>query len=139
MMKRLCVLAVLAFLLVSPLAAQKANAPKHVAIRAGRVIDGLGGAPLVNAIILVEDERITAVGQGLAIPKDAEIIDLSKSTVLPGLIDCHTHITMQPSDYYEDLFRRSPIDAAVMAHLYAKRTLEAGFTQGKGKVAPRWW
>jgi imidazolonepropionase-like amidohydrolase len=135
-MKRLCLLAALACLLVSPLVAQKATTPKHVAIRAGRVIDGLGGAPLVNAIILIEDDRITAVGAGLTIPKDAEVIDLSRSTVLPGLIDAHTHITGQPSDYYEDLFRQSPIDTAVMAHVYAKRTLEAGFTAVRDVGAP---
>ena len=48
--------------------------------------------------------------------------------MLPGLIDCHTHLTQQSGDYYESLFRRSPIDSAVVAHVYARRTLEAGFT-----------
>jgi imidazolonepropionase-like amidohydrolase len=101
---------------------------KVVAIRAGQLIDGLGGAPITGAVVLIENETIKEVGPNVSIPADAEIIDLSKSTVLPGLIDCHTHITMQPSDYYERLFRRSPIDVAVMAHIYARQTLEAGFT-----------
>ena len=108
--------------------AQQADTTSRIAIRAGRLIDGSGGPPIANAIILIEGERITAVGPGLAIPPNARVIDLSHSTVLPGFIDCHTHVTSQPSDYYTDIFRRSPIDIAITAHLYAKRTLEAGFT-----------
>ncbi len=102
--------------------------PRIVAVRAGRLIDGRGGAPVANAVILIEGDRITAVGSDLPIPTGAEIVDLSGKTVLPGLIDCHTHITQQSGDYYEDLFRRSPIDLAIVAHVYARRTLEAGFT-----------
>jgi imidazolonepropionase-like amidohydrolase len=106
-----------------------ASAPAtRVAIRAGRLIDGLGGAPMTDAVILVENDRITAVGQGLAIPTGARVIDLSRATVLPGFIDAHTHVTSQPENYMEDLFRKSPIDVAVSAHVYARRTLDAGFT-----------
>ena len=118
-------------LTLQPLAAAEpapARPPRIVAVRAGRLIDGRGGAPIRDAVILIQGDRITAVGPGLAIPAGAEIVDLSKKTVLPGLIDCHTHITNQSGNYYEDLFRRSPIDAAVVAHVYARRTLEAGFT-----------
>ena len=100
----------------------------RVAIRAGRLIDGLGGAPVTDAVILVENDRITAVGPGLAIPAGARVIDLSHATVLPGFIDAHTHVTSQPENYMEDLFRKSPIDVAVSAHVYARRTLDAGFT-----------
>jgi imidazolonepropionase-like amidohydrolase len=114
--------------LTSGSAQQTDSTPAHVAIRAGRLIDGRGGPPVANAIILIDGDRITAVGPGLAIPAGARVIDLSRYTVLPGLIDAHTHVTSQPRDYYEDLFRRSPIDVAVNAHVYAKRTLEAGFT-----------
>ncbi len=103
-------------------------AAARVAIRAGRLIDGLGGAPITDVVILVEGERITAVGKGLAIPSGARVIDLSHSTVLPGFIDAHTHVTSQPENYLEDLFRKSPIDVAVTAHVYARRTLDAGFT-----------
>jgi imidazolonepropionase-like amidohydrolase len=118
-------------LTLQPLAAAEpapAQPPRIVAVRAGRLIDGRGGAPVRDAVILIQGDRITAVGPGLAIPAGAEVVDLSKKTVLPGLIDCHTHITNQSGNYYEDLFRRSPIDAAVVAHVYARRTLEAGFT-----------
>src|SRR6266545_2380439 len=102
--------------------------PHRLAVRAGRLIDGTGAAPVRDAVILIEADRITAVGPGLAIPPGTEVIDLSHSTVLPGLIDCHTHITSQSGNYYEDIFRKSPIDVAVITHVYARRTLEAGFT-----------
>ena len=104
------------------------TAPTRVAIRAGRLVDGQGGAPMTDAVILVENDRITAVGRGLAIPAGTKVIDLGRSTVLPGFIDAHTHVTSQPENYMEDLFRKSPIDVAVSAHIYARRTLLAGFT-----------
>jgi imidazolonepropionase-like amidohydrolase len=103
--------------------------PVHLAIRAARLIDGRGGTPIQNAVVLVDSSRITAVGANLPIPSGTTVIDLGKATVLPGLIDCHTHITGgDPGDYYETLFRRSPIDYAVASPTFARRTLEAGFT-----------
>src|SRR5215218_11489811 len=94
-------------------AQQTDSTPAHVAIRAGRLIDGRGGPPVANAIILIDGDKITSVAPGLAIPANARVIDLSRYTVLPGFIDAHTHVTTQPRDYYEDLFRRSPIDVAI--------------------------
>ena len=112
------------------IAAGQTPAPKTVVVvKAARLIDGQGGAPIENAVVIVEDDRLARVGAGLPVPPGAEVIDLGRATLLPGLIDCHTHLTGQPGDnYYEDIFRRSAIDAAVVAHVYAKRTLEAGFT-----------
>ena len=103
-----------------------------VLVRAGRLIAVRGGTVLTNQAILIEGDRITEVGAADAVaghaPRDARVIDLRNATVLPGLIDCHTHITSEPGDYYKQLFRMSAIDEAVRAHLYAKRTLDAGFT-----------
>lgn len=106
-----------------------APAPATTAIRAGRLVDVVAGKLLTNQIILVSGDKITAVGPNLAIPAGATVVDLSNSTVLPGLMDCHTHLSGEPGDnYYEDIFRKSPIDRAVVAPVYAARTLQAGFT-----------
>lgn len=101
-------------------------------IKAGKLLDVKTGKILYSQGIIIEEERIKQVGSinelSNKIPEDADIIDLSNAIVLPGLIDCHTHLTFQSGDYYENLFRKSPIDRAVVAHVFAKRTLEAGFT-----------
>lgn len=118
--------------------AKPAPAPKVVAIRAAKLIDPKNGSTIANPVVIIEDDKVKAVGAGLPIPSGAELIDLKTATLLPGLIDCHTHITGQPTDYYEDIFRRSPIDYAVIAHLYAKRTLDAGFTTVRDVGAPEY-
>jgi imidazolonepropionase-like amidohydrolase len=126
-MSRAIAIAALVWTSAAP-AQQSDTTAKRIAVRAARLIDGKGGPPIANAVILIDGERITAVGAGLAIPRDARVIDLGSATVLPGFIDAHTHVTSQPQNYYEDIFRKSPIDVAILAHLYARRTLEAGFT-----------
>ncbi|MBI3004347.1 MAG: amidohydrolase family protein [Ignavibacteriales bacterium] len=103
--------------------------PSIVAVKAGRFIDVVNGKVLEKQIILIEGEKIKVVGVdgSVQIPIGATVIDLSDATVMPGFIDCHTHIVLQ-LERYDDRFRKSPIDAAVSAHIFAKRTLEAGFT-----------
>lgn len=133
-MKKLTVIGVLMTVVLASLVTvsarwqDKPTTPRHVAIKAGAMLDPATGGVTRNPVILIEGERIVQAGTGLAIPQGAEVIDLADATVLPGLIDCHTHITSQPSNYYEDLFRKSAIDVAVTAHVFARRTLEAGFT-----------
>jgi imidazolonepropionase-like amidohydrolase len=132
-MRTICLLAA-TLLLHLPAQAQEARtadsaAKARVAVRAARLIDGRGKAPLANAVVLIEGDRITAVGPNLPIPAGTKVIDLGSATLLPGLIDCHTHLSSgDPGNYYERIFRESPIDVAVVAHVYARRTLEAGFT-----------
>jgi len=100
-------------------------------IKAGHLLDVVSGKLLDNQLIFIDRDTISRVGAAasLTIPAAARVIDLSSCTVLPGLIDCHTHLTAQHGDnYYDDIFRKTPIDYAIVAHLYARRTLEAGFT-----------
>ncbi len=116
----------LGFFIASLSQAQEASI---TAIKAGKLIDVENGKLISNQIILIRHDSIISVGANITIPKNATVIDLSSYTVLPGLIDCHTHITGQPGgDYYAAIFRQTPVDVAVTAHIYAKRTLEAGFT-----------
>ncbi|HYL21512.1 MAG TPA: amidohydrolase family protein [Gemmatimonadales bacterium] len=112
----------------------------QVLVRAGRLVATRTGTVLTNQAILIEGDRIKEVGPVDAVAghatRDARVIDLRNATVLPGLIDCHTHITSDPGDYYQQLFRMSVIDEAVRAHIYAKRTLDAGFTTVRKVGAP---
>jgi len=124
--------ALLLLLIASASSALAQVAPKRVAIRAGRLIDGKGGAPVVNALILIEGDKITSVTPGGAPPAGVDVIDLSKSTVLPGLIDTHTHILLQgditAADYDEQLLKQSIPYRAVLAARNARLALDHGFT-----------
>lgn len=103
-----------------------------VAVKIGRLIAPESAGVLTQQLLVIEGDRVKAIGPAAAlqssVPATATLIDLSDFTVLPGLIDCHTHVVSQPEDYYADRFRKSPIDLAVSAHVYARRTVEAGFT-----------
>jgi imidazolonepropionase-like amidohydrolase len=113
---------------VAALAAGPASAETLV-IRCGRLIDGRSDAPLGGAVILIEGERITAVGRELKPPAGARVIDLSNYTVLPGLIDTHTHVCLTP-DYSRNnpvLTKAVAFRALEGAHA-ARRSLESGFT-----------
>jgi imidazolonepropionase-like amidohydrolase len=112
----------------TPSGQQPASAARRVAVRAAHLVDPASGQRTDDVVVLIEGDRVAQVGSRLAIPSGVETIDLGRATLLPGLIDVHTHLTTQSEEYYADTFRRSPIDAAVRAPTYAGRTLAAGFT-----------
>jgi imidazolonepropionase-like amidohydrolase len=128
-MKHCRLLIALIFLLcrLNLLWAQAVPASKTVAIRAGRVLDVRTGKTLANQIIIIQDDKIASVGSGTQIPAGAQVIDLSSATVLPGLIDAHTHITMTTNFGYSRLGISIPRQALNGAR-NAQVTLDAGFT-----------
>jgi imidazolonepropionase-like amidohydrolase len=111
------------------LAAGAAEA-KDVVIHAGRLIDGVAKTERQNVSILIHDDRVTAVQDGFVAPQGAEVIDLSHKTVLPGMIDCHVHITQtwHAGDPIRLAVTRTDEDDAVEATVSARNTLLAGFT-----------
>jgi imidazolonepropionase-like amidohydrolase len=104
--------------------------PAKIAVKAGHLLDVKSGRYLENQVILIEGDRIQTVGAAaeVQIPSDAKVVDLSNRTVLPGLIDCHTHLTMSPFlGAYRALSVSVPREALLGAR-NARVTLEAGFT-----------
>jgi imidazolonepropionase-like amidohydrolase len=103
-------------------------------IRAGTLIDGVGQTPRKNQLVFVRGERIEKVAEaGAAIPEDAKVIDLSNATVLPGLIDSHTHIFLWGEDpakggYDANILKAGIALRAARATVAARRALEQGFT-----------
>ena len=96
---------------------------------AGRLIDSVSAQPRGPATISIAGDRIVRVQDGILSVPGAEVIDLRSATVLPGFIDCHTHITGEgTSDAIVKAVTLGDVDAAVRSTAYAKRTLEAGFT-----------
>jgi imidazolonepropionase-like amidohydrolase len=107
-----------------------------LAIKAGRVVDPSAGTVSYDQVILVENGRIREIGANVKIPEGVTIIDLSKSTVMPGLMDAHTHICANISKYADflgmdflDLVLLNPDGyRAIQGAVHAKQMLEAGFT-----------
>ena len=100
------------------------------AIKAGSLIDPDGGTALIDQVILIRANKIEAVGRGLAIPPGATIIDLSNMTVLPGLIDCHTHLADGAHGGGDPISQMTKSASRVVLESVpnARVTLEAGFT-----------
>src|SRR6202167_4150533 len=134
-MRHLCLLAVSMLCVAPSLAQRQQQAPQSqekILIKAGKLVDVRACKVLTNQNILVEGDRITQVGPNVAAPVGARTIDLSNATVLPGLIDNHTHVLLQAhptqSDYDEQLIKESIAYRAIRATVSANIALNNGFT-----------
>ena len=113
-------------------------APTPVVVKAARLVDGRAGAPLAPAMVRVEGDRIAEVGVRLAVPPGARVVDLGDVTLLPGLIDLHTHLTDKAGVHWEEaLVTTTPGQAALWGAVNARTTLLAGFTTCRD-MGPTW-
>lgn len=107
-------------------------------VRAARLIDGTGAAPIAPGMVRIEGDRIAAMGTSLAIPPGATVVDLGDATLLPGLIDLHTHLTGDERVHWEDaLVKTTPAHDALWGARNARVTLMAGFTTCRD-MGPNW-
>lgn len=121
---------ILSFLAVPALAQEQ---PAVHVLRAARLIDGTGAAPIADAIVIVEGNRITAAGRAasITIPRGARVIDLGDATLLPGLIDAHTHLVgriLGDPEVFTAVVRDFRAFGAILGVANAEKTLRSGFT-----------
>jgi len=122
------------FLMPQSASAQKneAAAEQTTYVLCGRLIDGTNSQGRTNVTIVVKNDRIAEVQNGSARPSSGQVLDLSKETCLPGLIDTHTHVLLQgdvtAADYDEQLLKQSTEYRAILATVNVRRALEYGFT-----------
>jgi imidazolonepropionase-like amidohydrolase len=125
---------ILAALLSAALAAPPtADDDAHVVLRAARLLDGTGGPAVENGVVVVKGSRIEAVGPAdrVALPEGARTIDLGDATLLPGFIDCHTHLAgrVLGDPKGENAAVRDPeVLGAILGVAHCRKTLDAGFT-----------
>jgi imidazolonepropionase-like amidohydrolase len=126
---RLKAVCFLLFLLVIFMPSAIAQTARHVAIHAGRVLEVKSGKMLSDQMLLTEDGKILSISSAAdaKVPSDALRVDLPNATVLPGFIDAHTHLTMDPKFGYETLALSTSRQALIGAK-NARLTLLAGFT-----------
>jgi imidazolonepropionase-like amidohydrolase len=114
-------------------AQQPQQAPgKVIVVKAARMFDGKSNSLTTPGLVVITDNKITAVGSGATVPAGAQVIDLGDATLLPGFIDAHTHLTMMHSDDWKgrelDQLQKSIAEQALDSSVNAKVTLMAGFT-----------
>src|SRR6267142_1991676 len=103
-----------------------------IAIKASKLVDPETGTTAINQTVIVEGRKIKAIGGDLAVPQGATVIDLSNSTVLPGLFDAHTHMCQTSTPDNRDLFTLDISEPgtyrAILGVVNARAMLESGFT-----------
>jgi len=108
------------------------DAPETIVLRAARMFDAASERMRTDAVVVVRGGRIVGIGDSAPVPDGARIIDLGDATLLPGFIDAHSHLTLEPDEnYYRKTLNelmRNPTEMAFYAAANARRTLEAGFT-----------
>src|SRR5436853_855979 len=123
------VLAILAFAIGAiPVRA----ADNVIALKAARLFDGKSKSLVPNGVVIVRDDKVVDAGSNLAVPADAQVIDLGDATLAPGFMDAHTHLTLDYSGDY-NVRRLGELDLnvseqAIIATAHARATVEAGFT-----------
>ena len=114
-----------------------------LAIRTAQLIDGTGKSPVADAVILIDNERITAVGPAddLAIPPEATLVDATAYTVLPGLIDVHVHVHAAGENNQMHAYALGQVTQtqgmmALNAYRYAMDSLQMGYTALRSVASP---
>ena len=129
--RTLCVLALFVFATTACAQEPKASGEPVIAIKAGHLVDVEGGRVLDKQVIVVRGGKIEAVGSDAKIPAGAKVFDFSNKTVLPGLIDCHTHLADGAHDGNGDpmsQLKRTASQVVLESVPNARMTLESGFT-----------
>jgi imidazolonepropionase-like amidohydrolase len=143
------------FALCTLATAQESAPTQTIALKAARMITAVDDTVVKNGVVIIEGDRINAVGAALEIPARAKVIDLGDATLLPGLIDSHTHLltemdgtnlTLQDLEWLRIVATQSTAQRALLGAKHAREDLEAGITTVRdvgnsgvnGDVALRW-